>query len=688
MNSTKSIHIHCCICKTRPPYRNRRRVVDENLKKYVKKVTVRDVASDDYICNKCHAKYHRWSKTESNKTHQSLPDEPEKTHVQQTPKSPKTFMLNINTASKSHKYCFVCNKKGSARHPLVVISTKAQTQAFIDTGVYVENKSRCCRSHLECSYLTREALEGLSHKKTSNEFSKTGVTELISNIRNLMKNANKLNFDVPSLLSDEKYFDLTGLTKAQFSELCQDVPNLKKSNVRSVRTTVAIFLTKMRTGLSNKLLSVMFGLKKSQIQRAITSCRTSLMKHFVPKHLGFGHITHTEFVEKHTSTVAGSLFKSSQDSDEAILIVDGTYIYIQKSMDYLFQRKSYSMHKNRPLVKPMMVVGSDGYILSVFGPYFANEKNNDAEITKHCFVSNSEDINSWLKPNDVFIVDRGFRDAVTFLEERGLKVHMPAFLPKGQKQHTVEEANLSRLVTKVRWVVESVNGRAKQWKMLDKVVPNILVPNIGDFVRIVCALINKFRPPIVSSSESASLVAQKMLQKSKLPNQLLLYLEQKSLLNKRSVLSNLSQLELTDFPTLNLTELREITLGVYQLSQAPNYSREHVNEEGDYIFSAVNDETGLLKVKIQSRHTQATLHTVWIKYTALSRDGEKISGWYCTCKVGARVVGCCAHVASIIWYLGYGRNHMKPKQGMCSKSCLLDAASIQPATSKSSNKEE
>ena len=65
------------------------------------------------------------------------------------------------------------------------------------------------------------------------------------------------------------------------------------------------------------------------------------------------------------------------------------------------------------------------------------EKKNDAEITKHCFVSNSEDINSWLKPNDIFMVDRGLRDAVNFLEQRGLKVHMPAFLPKGKKQHTV-----------------------------------------------------------------------------------------------------------------------------------------------------------------------------------------------------------------------------------------------------------
>ena len=680
--------IECCICNVRAPYRRRRRVADERLKKYVKKLIVRDVASDEVICNKCHTKYYRWSQSELKKTRQLLPNVDEKTPEQLPAESPKSIKLNINTACKSHKYCFICHKKGSARHQLVVLSNKAQTQAFIETGVYMEPKSRCCRSHLECSFLTRDALKSLSHIKTSNVFSKTEITKLIGNIRNLMKTANRLNFDIPSLLSDESYFDLTGLTKAQFADLCTEVPNLKQSNVRSVRTTVAIFLTKMRTGLSNKLLSVIFDLKKNQIQRAVTSCRMSLMKNFVPKNLGCGHISHNNFVENHTSTVAGSLFKSSQDADEAILILDGTYIYIQKSMDYLFQRKSYSMHKNRPLVKPMMVVGSDGYILSVFGPYYANGKNNDAEITKHCFVSNSEDINPWLKPNDIFIVDRGFRDAVAFLEERGLKVHMPAFLPKGQKQHTVEEANLSRLATKVRWVVESVNGRAKQWKMLDKVVPNILVPNIGDFVRIVCALIKKFRPPIVSSSESASLLAQKMLERSKLPNQLMLYLEQKSLFNKRSVLSNLCQLELNDFPMLNLTELREITLGVYQLCQAPNYSREHISQEGDYIFSAVNDEPGLLKVKIQSRHTQSTLHTVWVKYSAQSSDSEKVNGWYCTCKVGARVVGCCAHVASIIWYLGYGRNLMKPKLGMCSKSSLLDAASICTATAKSLSKEE
>lgn len=39
-----------------------------------------------------------------------------------------------------------------------------------------------------------------------------------------------------------------------------------------------------------------------------------------------------------------------------------------------------------------------------------------------------------------------------------------------------------------------------------------------------------------------------------------------------------------------------------------------------------------------------------------NRKQSYIPGWYCECKVGPRTVGCCAHVASVLWYLGYARN--------------------------------
>lgn len=167
------------------------------------------------------------------------------------------------------------------------------------------------------------------------------------------------------------------------------------------------------------------------------------------------------------------------------------------------------MHKIRPLLKSKMIVGTDGYILDVFGPYFADYHNNDAAITKHLLLTN-ESAKNWFQENDILIVDRGFRDAVDFLEE-GFNVKMPFYLKKGSKQHSTEEANLSRLITIVRLMVKSANGRIKQWKLLGKTVPNTLVPAVGDFVRIVCALCNAFRDPLTPVNDQNSPLIEKML---------------------------------------------------------------------------------------------------------------------------------------------------------------------------------
>lgn len=59
--------------------------------------------------------------------------------------------------------------------------------------------------------------------------------------------------------------------------------------------------------------------------------------------------------------------------------------------------------------------------------------------------------------------------------------------------------------------------------------------------------------------------------------------------------------------------------------------------------------------KIQSRYTSSKKYFWWIK---INNDDphDPIVGWFCECKAGARTVGCCAHLATIIWYLG-NRKH-------------------------------
>lgn len=182
------------------------------------------------------------------------------------------------------------------------------------------------------------------------------------------------------------------------------------------------------------------------------------------------------------------------------------------------------------------------------------------------------------------IVDRGFRDAVTFMEENGLQVHMPFYLPRGKKQHSTTEANISRMVTKVRWVVESANGRLKQWRLLDKVVPNKLLPQIGDFFRIVFTLCNKFRPCLGSMDPESSEIATKMLEKADMPKTVQPLVEENNRLTRRAVYSAIeaSSDQLDNFPVLSLDDMRTITLGIYQIEHAENYSREHLKDGGSY----------------------------------------------------------------------------------------------------------
>jgi len=96
---------------------------------------------------------------------------------------------------------------------------------------------------------------------------------------------------------------------------------------RYVGTCLAVFLMKLKTGLPNKVLSILLRLKRHHAQRIIHSDRNTLVTEFVPKHLGFEHISHEEFCQNHT-TFAKTLF--TNDDSQAVVVLDGTYIYSEK----------------------------------------------------------------------------------------------------------------------------------------------------------------------------------------------------------------------------------------------------------------------------------------------------------------------------------------------------------------------
>ena len=104
------------------------------------------------------------------------------------------------------------------------------------------------------------------------------------------------------------------------------------------------------------------------------------------------------------------------------------------------------------------------------------------------------------------------------------------------------------------------------------------------------------------------------------------------------------------FPSLSEEEIRCLAICVYQVNLAKSYVQEHLNEQAEltvYVSNKMN--------KLQSRHVSSKSYLLWILY-----DDCNVISWYCKCRTGSRVVGMCAHVASVIWYLAYARNLDQP----------------------------
>ena len=694
----RSFSYSCALCqKSHLKESNRRKLSHPELRRYVCSILKRDVNDNEVICLSCRTKFYRDKKSQLSPKYLILNEETdgdiEVTSTQKRPnfKSPKSIQLQISCTAKSHRRCIVCKAESTKRTHMVVVPEEAKTQAFIDAFILIHSNSRCCPQHLIGKYFRQDVLKDLSNQSVSSStsFSRTDLTDLLDRTRQMIKSTGKLNFESPMSMSEDDYVNLTGLTREQFSAVCSVVASkIRSSDIRSPQTCLAVLLVKLRTGLSNSLLGTLFAMTKHQVQRCVHTARSAMMKHFVPLYLGFDHISHREFVSKHTTQIAKQIF-ADNDSNTGILVLDGTYLFIQKSSHHKFQKLTYNMHKSRCLVKPMMIVGTDGYIVNVLGPYFADSANNDASITRHVMKTNSDEINNWLEPNDVFIVDRGFRDVLEFLRSLGFQCEMPCYLQKGQSQHTVEEANSSRLITKIRWVVESANGRIKQWKFLDKVIPNHYVCYIGDFVRIVCSLVNCFRAPLISDLGYDEL-GKAMMDKCVQGNHVQMFVEENNLLKRRSMFSDMNE-GLDDFPRMTLQSLRDITMGVYQLKQAKRYTAEHLTSEGEYAMMSCKDRPDLIRVKLASRHSSSKVYNVWVEY-----NPEEVTGWYCTCKIGTRVVGCCAHVASVLWYLSYSRWSDDELSTIASSSSfqskmtdsILDARDIPDTESESESDDE
>lgn len=577
---------------------------------------------------------------------------------------PDCLRINVLTQASSHSCC-ICGAVQNIHR----LSQGCRAQIFIKRNIYATENTRACRQHLDRKgLLTDHAIGELRFVNRPYKIKGHELGILLQNLRDCVRRQKESPYEDEDDFTDEEFSVLCPISKLQFNDLfthCEPV-QVNDNEVRYInRKDLLAFLCKTRQGITDDFVKVIFKYSSRQtVSDKISLVRKSLMARFVPENIGLHSLTRDQYIERHVTEFSNRLFNPQPEIPRAIVLNDCTYLYIEKSSCFKALRQSYSQHKGRHLIKPSMLVAPDGYILDIQGPYFSNAANNDANILVNELNRDGEEMREWFQGGDLFVVDRGYRDAIPTLQRLGIDVRMPALIEAEERQLTTEAANATRLVTKIRWIVEARNGLMKLlFKFLKDVISTTHLKNIRDFLLIFGAVINKYHPPIIMQDANIEL-ADRMLERVHQPNIVHARVEAEGLRNRRGRWQPLIQAQQLQFPELNIDALRELTLGVFQINLAPGYIQDNMLDERQAEFQYDQDsEAGFIRVRLFSRYRGGTRHQLWISFDQAPVEGadNPILGTYCTCQTGARTVGTCAHVAAVVWYLGHARNQAQVK---------------------------
>lgn len=465
----------------------------------------------------------------------------------------------------------------------------------------------------------------------------------------------------------------TALTYEQFEDLLTRLPSLQNTfkNASRAASALYMYLMKMRTGLPSEDIGTKFGVTRTTIERQLSKVREVMKTEFVYNHINY--IRSRDDLIQASTIMSRGLF-CSDGIPRVMINCDATYIYIHKSRNYQFQKLTYNDQKKRNFLKIMMCVTCDGTIVYALGPYSALD--NDAKIIKSIFENT--DAFDHLQNGDIFILDRGFRDCVSFLRNKGFDVKMPGLVQRSdtKSQLSTAEANRTRLVTAIRFFIEVRNGHMKSiWKIFNMSWNSLALKHLKDDIEICSALINYYRCSIESNRGIADGIVDRMLNKVNTSNDL------SKIVNRNGFQNNMRNfLPFEDFdslPTLTQLDLIYISLGRYQIKQAASYCQEHLKQHDNQFavfmcpeeiaqnFFQTYYEEGkhpiLLFAKFSSRFRSAKKHQTIILIDSNGHGEDVILGYCCSCYNGLRTVGCCSHVMCMIWYSLFIKNRNIPR---------------------------
>ncbi|RVE41348.1 hypothetical protein evm_014002 [Chilo suppressalis] len=271
-------------------------------------ISPRQVRGSDRICHPC------WQRADRVPVRANIPEPINSINLPNYTRAPDT---------QAHCFCPDCDSPQR-----LTIPTWLRVKLFIDFNFYIPKNNRICSFHLH----NNDWAECLSNMQPNHEFTAEHIQDFASFIKERNQTIDFNNID--GLSEDMVHFWL-GLSKQQFAQIKVDLPRL--CGMRNGELALIGYLIKLRTGDSDERISTLLNIPRSSLTKLLGTAREILNEEFIPRNLGIHHISRSEISDRNL-IIPNGLFGG--EDRKPIILIDGTYLYVQKSSNYLYQKNT------------------------------------------------------------------------------------------------------------------------------------------------------------------------------------------------------------------------------------------------------------------------------------------------------------------------------------------------------------
>lgn len=278
-------------------------------------------------------------------------------------------------------------------------------------------------------------------------------------------------------ITDSDMKTLTGFNKFQFNGIFTFFNfEENKDEPHSMKFRLYVFLVRLKTGISEELLALMFRYSQSSISRTIIMMTDMI----------YAKIKAIDFwpSKQQVQNFMPHLFK--KNFPNCRVIIDTTEFPIQKPSDPKKQQLTFSNYKNKNTIKCLIGIAPNG------GISFISDAWGGSISDKEIFL-NSNMLELFDK-GDAILADRGFIIRKE-IEARGCQLYTPHFL-KAKIQFNIIERKDNKKISRHRVHVERAILRIKCFKYFANTIPISTLHSFNKLIYIIAFLTN-FGNPLI-----------------------------------------------------------------------------------------------------------------------------------------------------------------------------------------------